>query len=269
MVYAGGDEIPGTRFRVVRPLGSTRAGMEYEVEAGPHRYVLLALDARGEKLNARVTREVMMARKLHHVGIATPKEGGLTADGCAYIVREHLSGRTVRSILDTKGPIAHETAYAIAIDVLDALEHAHAMGVLHRALAPERIFLQRMPDKKVRTLVLDFGVGGLVHLGPRYSSPEQVRGEQPTPQSDLYAVALVLYEMIAGRGPFDEAPDERAMAQLQLVRRAPAISKHAAGIPVALEELLLSALVKRAIGRPKDAATFAAKLRALVPHRAA
>jgi serine/threonine-protein kinase len=243
--------------------------MEYEVEAGAHRYVLLALDARGERLKARVTREVMAARKLEHPGIATPREGGVTADGCAYVVRDHLVGRTVRSILDTKGPIPHESAYAIAIDVLDALEHAHALGVLHRALSPERVFLQREPDKKVRTLVLDFGIGGLVHLGPRYAAPEQVRGEPPTPQSDLYAVALVLYEMIAGRGPFDDAPDERALAQLQLIRRAPAISKHAAGIPLALEELLVSALVKRPIGRPKDATTFAAKLRALVPHRAA
>jgi serine/threonine-protein kinase len=186
---------------------------------------------------------------------------------------QKLDGLTLRAVLDAKGRLPLATAYSIAIDLLDALDHAHSLGIIHRDVKPENIFLHRDPSGASVTKLLDFGVvhflaadgarGEGRFVGTlRYAAPEQLRGGPITPRADLYAAALVLYESIAGRGPFDSEGTDRAIADAHMDKPAPPLTAHAR-VPATLDALLASALAKDPERRPGDAFTFAARLREL------
>src|SRR5581483_4642886 len=131
-----------------------------------------------------------------------------------YLVVEYIEGRTLRSILGERGdePLPSDEVLRIAGQVGDALAHCHEHGVYHRDIKPENIMLRR--DGSVK--VIDFGIAllqgarrvtwrGLSETAgtPDYMSPEQLRGERGTASSDIYAVGIMLYEMLCGRTPFD------------------------------------------------------------------
>ena len=159
----------------------------------------------------------------------------------------------------------------IAIDLLDALDHAHDAGVIHRDVKPDNIFLHKNAAGLTVTKLLDFGIVSVLDGGNRetagrflgtlrYAAPEQLRGEKATAKVDVYCAALVLYEMIAGRGPFDDKGDSNQIALAHLHDRAPLVSKFVV-VPRELDSLLAAALAKAADGRPRDASSFAASLR--------
>src|SRR6202012_4342947 len=144
-----------------------------------------------------------------------------------YYLMERLSGQSLRVILEKKGRIDLLHAYHIAIDLLDALDHAHDKNVIHRDVKPDNIFLHRTNAGVTLTKLLDFGIVSMLDssdgetggrfLGTlRYAAPEQLRGERPTPKTDVYAAGLVIYEMIAGRGPFDDEGDANRIAAAHL-----------------------------------------------------
>src|SRR5262249_11270165 len=134
-----------------------------------------------------------------------------------YFVMEYLDGETVRDRLEQRGQLTVGEAVRIAQGTLLGLAAAHAIGVIHRDVKPANVFLTRDGGVKV----LDFGIAqtrppeglpkitgrGLAIGTPRYMSPEQAAGEQADARSDVYAVGLLLYEMLAGEGPFDDLSD--------------------------------------------------------------
>jgi serine/threonine-protein kinase len=165
----------------------------------------LAID---DALRTRFRNEATSAAKLTHPGIVATYDTG-DDDGVAYIVMELVDGSNLRTVLDQQGQLSVEQAIDIASQVADALEHAHRNGLVHRDVKPANVLVQ--PDGRVK--VTDFGIAkaagtddltrtGTVIGTARYLAPEQVNGESVDARADVYALGLVLYEMLTGKPPF-------------------------------------------------------------------
>ena len=278
--YQPGERLPGTVYEVVRLIGAGGMGTVYDVEDTSigKRYVLKTLHPQlgaREDVARRMQKEARTLARLSNSNIVEVITAGVTADDLRlpYYVMERLNGQSLRAVLEKKGQLEPPHAYHIGIDLLDALDHAHDKGVIHRDVKPDNIFLHRTPAGVTVTKLLDFGILSLLDgtaretggrfLGTlRYAAPEQLRGERPTPKVDLYAAGLVLYEIIAGCGPFDDERDARAIGAAHLNRPPPMLSRFVSVAPE-LEALIMAALAKDPEARPRDAFAFAATLRRL------
>ncbi len=272
--WADGQVVPGTSYRVVRFIGAGGMGCVYEVdhvELG-RPYVLkslLASLASREDLIARMRTEWRALGRLRHPNIVDIVHAARTEQGVPYFVMERLVGETLAQRMRRRPALSIAEATRIAAQMLRGLHAAHEIGIVHRDVKPANVFLTADGGVKV----LDFGVAKVVQddpavqttargtaIGtPRYMSPEQVAGQVVSPQSDLYAVGLVLYEMIMGQGPFAHAPDPAALMLAHLHERAPRLSARA---PVAheVDDVVASALEKAPSDRPASAAAMAAVL---------
>ena len=253
------------RYRLVRALA--RGGMAQvwegydQVLARPvaikvlHHH--LAVD---EGFVERFRREAVAAARLTHPDIVATFDAGSDGDD-AFIVMELVQGRTLREAIQTDGPFTPERASGIAIRVADALEHAHRAGLIHRDVKPANILLA---DRDGRVKVADFGIaklqggGDLTQTGAvvgtaKYLSPEQVEGRSPDARSDVYALGVVLYEMVCGRPPF-EADTELATALQHVRAEASPPHRFRPGIPGALEAVVLRAMAKSPTARYQTAA---------------
>jgi len=278
--YQPGERVPGTVYSVNRVIGAGGMGTVYDVEDTTigKRYVLKALHAQlgaREDLARRMQNEARTLARLHHPNIVEVITAGVTGDDLKlpYYVMERLEGKSLRYVLEKGGQLELPHAYHIAIDLLDALDHAHDKGVIHRDVKPDNIFLHRTSSGVTVTKLLDFGIMSLLDatqhetagrfLGTlRYAAPEQLRGDKPTAKVDVYAAGLVLYEMVTGRGPFDDETDTHKVAAAHLHKPAPPMS-HFVVIPPELDALVAAALSKVPAHRPRDAFSFAASLRNL------
>ena len=279
--YQPGEEVPGTVYQVVRLLGAGGMGTVYDVEDTSigKRYVLKTLHAQlgdREDLARRMQNEARTLARLHHPNIVDVITAGVTGDDLKlpYYVMERLDGHSLRYVLDKGGQLELPHAYHIAIDLLDALDHAHDKGVIHRDVKPDNIFLHRTMAAVTVTKLLDFGILSLLDathnetagrfLGTlRYAAPEQLRGEKPTAKVDIYAAGLVLFEMIAGKGPFDDAGDPHKVAAAHIHKAAPPPLSSFVVIPKELDALVNACLAKLPGQRPRDAFSLAASLRNL------
>jgi len=166
---------------------------------------------------ARFQREMNLCAQLHHPNIVRLLDSGLMDDGRIYAVFEYVPGKTLASLLAERGALDPVEAQHLMLQILDALSCAHAQGVVHRDLKPHNVMVIST-GARPNALVLDFGLGALVQgsqpdaqgkltgthemLGtPAYAAPEQLRGEQPTPASDLFSWALVFLECLTGVRP--------------------------------------------------------------------
>ena len=256
-------------------------GFVYDVEdvSVGKRYVLKTLtpELLGRRdLARRMEAEARVLARLSHPNVVDVITAGTTQDDqrMPYFVMERLNGQSLRTVLDKKGALDLVLTCRIGIDVLDALEHAHDNGVIHRDVKPDNIFLHRTAVGTTVTKLLDFGVMRLVDsnlddtrgrfVGTlRYAAPEQILAKEVGPAADIYATALVLYELVAGRGPFDEVDEMVQLANAHVNEAAPPLSRFVE-TPQAFERLVMSALSKDPDGRPRDAFTFAAELRKLL-----
>ncbi len=278
--YQPGEQVPGTVYKILRLIGVGGMGTVYDVEDTTigKRYVLKTLHPKlgaREDLVRRIQHEARTLAKLHHPNIVEVITAGVTADELRlpYYLMERLSGQSLRLILEKKGQLDLPHAYHIGIDLLDALDHAHDKGVIHRDVKPDNIFLHRTMMGVTITKLLDFGIVSMLDAGSgetagrflgtlRYAAPEQLRGEKPTAKTDVYSAGLVLYEIVAGRGPFDDEGDSHRIAAAHM-HKFPLPPSHYATVPRELDVLLMSALAKNPDARPRDAFSFAASLRNL------
>jgi hypothetical protein len=213
----------------------------------------------------RFRREAVAAARLSHPHIVSIYDTCATED-CEAIVMELVRGRTLRQLLDEDGALPLRRAVDIAAQVADALDHAHANGLIHRDVKPGNILLAG----DGRVLVADFGIakameastaGDLTEVGQvvgtaKYLSPEQVEGAPVTGRSDVYSLGIVLYEMLCGRPPFaGETSTATAVARLTTQPLRPRQVR--AGIPRALEDITLRAMARR----PEDRFATAGDLR--------
>jgi serine/threonine protein kinase len=272
--FQDGELIAGTRYRVLRLIGVGGMGSVYEVEHVElgKRFVLKALLrelARREDLAARLRNEWRALARLQHANIVNVTDAGTSGGGVPFYVMERLDGDTLAAHLKQRRRLHVLEAVAIAASVLDALSAAHDIGIIHRDVKPANIFLVSGGGVKL----LDFGVAkiadatsvvtarGLAVGTPRYMSPEQARGERVDGRSDVYASGLILFEMIAGVGPFDDARDANELLLAHLAREAPPLSSLVMGVSPELEQILVSMLAKDCRARPTHARQIAEQLR--------
>jgi len=195
-----------------------------------------------------------------------------------FIVMELLNGRPLSAELAADGPLVPAHAALRMAHVCEVLAELHQLGFLHRDLKPSNIFVNDSWDGSVQIKVLDFGIarylerppgeswttGGVTLGTPAYMSPEQVAGRELTAASDLYAVGVVLYEMITGRCPFAGGATE--VAQHHMATPAPQLPMSAA-IPGDLAQLVADLLQKKPSKRPSSAAEVRARLLATLGTR--
>ncbi len=186
---------------------------------------------------------------------------GITKGGATFIVMERLYGRTLGDELDERGALPVAEALAWGRQVLDALDAAHRAGIVHRDVKPDNVFLCDATETTPRhAKLLDFGVAHMANAGvsvnqltlegqmvgtPRTAAPEQITGKKADARSDIYGVGVLLYTMLAGRGPFAEAKTSLDVLRAHLyVTPAPPSSHESQAIPPELDEAILMALAK-------------------------
>ena len=266
------------RYRVLRPIA--RGGMaevwEGHDEVLTRAVALKVLHAHlsdDEDFVERFRREAVAAARLAHPGIVATFDTG-TDDGVVFIVMELVRGRTLRQALEESGTLSPTVAVRVGTQVAAALEHAHRAGLVHRDIKPANILLVEHDGGGAlsQAKVADFGIAKLQAEGVRqltatgavvgtakYLAPEQVVGRTPDARTDVYALGVVVYEMLCGRAPF-HAETELATA-LQHVRAQPPLpGQLQPGIPAPLERAVLRAMAKDPDDRFPSAAAFATAL---------
>ena len=211
------------RYRLDALLGAGAMGAVYRAtQLNLHRTVAIKF-ARGDLLSdpravERFRREALVVAQLKHPNIVTIHDFGVTPEAGAYLVMEHLEGRSLRQELERTARLDLGDALEVMRQACAAVGAAHAAGVIHRDLKPENIFLEATLDRSIAAKVLDFGIAKLTaashttwrrltlagaFLGtPVYTSPEQSSGDEVDARADIYSLGCILYEMLTGRPPF-------------------------------------------------------------------
>jgi len=213
----------------------------------------------------RLRREARAAARLDHPNIARVLDLG-EQDGRPYLVMELLEGESLAGRIDRAGAMAPAEAARVVAAVADALEAAHRAGVVHRDVKPGNVFLTSAGEVKV----LDFGIAsaageadlttGALLGTAAYLAPERALGQPATPAADVYSLGVVLYELLAGRRPFECGSDiELAMAHLNA--QPASLGLVAPSTPPSLVRACEHALAKDPAARPASAAAFARLLR--------
>ena len=212
-------QVVSGRYRILSLLGEGGMGAVYLAEHTLMRKrvalkLLHAEMSRDEEVLARFRREAEAAAHVEHPNVAAATDFGQTDDGAFFLVLEYVEGTSLRDTLQ-KGALSAERSLHVARQIALALERAHGAGIVHRDLKPENVMLVQRGDDPDFVKVLDFGIAKveshlqrdagqpLTRLGtilgtPEYMAPEQALGEAVGPGADLYAVGVILYEMLTG-----------------------------------------------------------------------
>ena len=272
--------VVGERYRVVSRLGVGGMGAVYRAEHTMMRRdlaikVLLPELGGKEEFARRFEREAESASRLAHPNIIAVTDFGRTADGALFLAMEFLAGESLSSVI-AAGPLPRDRALKIIRQILRGLEHAHAAGVVHRDLKPDNIMLVEREGQNDVVKILDFGIAkvtepmsghgangpvltqaGVIFGTPEYLSPEQALGEVVDARADIYAAGVILYEMLAGRRPF-ESDDKVKIISMHLAHAPPRIRDvtPSVDVPVALEQVVIQALEKSRENRFSTAVAF-------------
>ena len=228
----------------------------------------------GAEQRRRFEREAKVVATLSHPGIVPVFDVGET-DGVPFIVQELVDGETVAQVIRKKGPIEARRSAEWGAQAADALASAHAVGVLHRDVKPENLIVGR--DGRVR--ILDFGLAkvfdrrgrtspewdpitrdGIVVGTVDYLSPEQAEGREIDARSDIFSLGVVLYEMAAGRRPFDRPTRVEVMNAI-LFESEPPIGTPRAPVPAAFASVVGACLKKSPRDRTGSMREVSAALR--------
>jgi serine/threonine protein kinase len=215
---------------------------------------------------SRFQREIAIGKKLKHPGVVQTVDGGDMDQLC--IVMEWIDGRFLREILAREGKLPVERATRIAIGVCEALEYIHSVGVVHRDLKPENIMVGEGDGIKL----IDFGIAageGMRRLTfskfsnamgtPDYISPEQIKRKRSDGRSDVYALGVILHEMLTGQTPFN-GPNPFAVMNDRLVNDPPSAREINPEISAQTQEILYRAMERDPENRFAGAKEFAAAL---------
>jgi serine/threonine protein kinase/tetratricopeptide (TPR) repeat protein len=228
-----------------------------------------------ENTAARFITEARAASRLNHPNSVGIIDFGNTPDGQLYLVMEFLRGRDLARVTHEDGPLPFRRIVDVLRQTLAALAEAHNESIIHRDLKPENVILEPSRSGGDFVKVVDFGLAkmrvetqqpgitspGIVCGTPEYMSPEQARGDPLDPRSDLYSVGVILYQLLAGRLPFEaESPTQVVLAHLSEAPQDPREVAPERMIPKSLVDVTLKALEKKASDRFQDADAFSAEL---------
>jgi eukaryotic-like serine/threonine-protein kinase len=268
----------GGKYRIARFLAEGGMGKVYEAQhlVVKRRFAVKFLRSelvRRRDVLARFTLEAESAGALESENIAAALDFGMTNEGDPYIVMEYLDGIALGGLLSVLGPLPFERAVDLVVQACAGMQQAHDAGVLHRDLKPQNLFVCRRSDATDLVKIVDFGVaklldgaasgvtgtGGMVGT-PSYMSPEQARGEPNIDRrADVYALGVILYELISGRTPH---PGESYNAVIHHISTQPPLPIETGGrdLPVGLIEIVQRALHSNPERRQASAADFAREL---------
>lgn len=219
----------------------------------------------------RFHREAKIASKLQHPHVVDVYLAGQLPDGALYIVMEYLDGMSLAAAMTAAGgamPVSR--ALPIVLQICDAVGEGHARGIIHRDLKPENVMLVRRTDTRDWVKVLDFGIAkvsigeqsmetaaGLVFGSARYISPEGAQGAAVKPPGDVYSIAVVLYQLLAGRTPF-EAEQPVGLLVKHIHDAPPPLEScpRAANVPPAIARVVMDNLAKDPSARAANARAF-------------
>ncbi len=278
-----GRDILNGQFQILQKIGSGGMGAVYKaLQPDMNRMVGVKILhpklANRKDLVSRFRREARAMSQLTHPNTVKVFMFGELEDGSLYIIMEFLEGKNLNQTVRSEGPFPMERALPVLIAVCGALDEAHKAGIIHRDLKPENIFLVQSAGLKDYPKVLDFGLAkvgerqmrpgsviltqeGMVFGTPEFMSPEQAQGKALTPASDTYSLAVILYEVLTGKLPF-EAKSAMDYIQLHVTGKPAPLSQRVPGktFPPLLDQIMDRALAKRAEDRFASAADFAAAM---------
>jgi serine/threonine protein kinase len=226
----------------------------------------------------RLENEASLASRIDHPNIVSILDVHSSPE-LVYLVMEYLSGVSLDEVLAEVGHLGLRRTIHIIRQLLAALSASHRLGVLHRDLKPDNIYLTARHDRLDFVKVVDFGLATLRHKGnqsritveghvcgtPGYMAPEQARNQELTEQTDLYAVGVILYECLTGSNPFlGESTVDTMVNQITLTPRVPSKVLRSAQIPLYVDALVMRALSKQPNDRFTSAQEFRTVLEGLV-----
>lgn len=228
-----------------------------------------------ENAAARFITEARAASSLNHPNSVAIIDFGTADEGELYLVMEFLRGKDLARVAYEEGPLPFRRIVKILVQVLAALSEAHELGIIHRDLKPENVILERARQGGDFVKVVDFGLAkmretksggsitkpGIVCGTPEYMSPEQGRGDPLDARSDVYAVGVIMYQLLTGRLPFEaDAPTQVVLMHITEPPADPRTVAPDRGLPDSMVEVCLMALAKDPAARFDNADEFAAAL---------
>jgi len=270
-------EIIDKRYEIVRLIGRGAMADVYQaVDRETSQTVALKILnhslLREEEAMARFEREAHVQEMLKHRNVAALFGEGVTERGQPYLVLELLRGRSLRTILRKEKRVGILRASSYTWQALNGLAACHDAGVLHRDLKPANIMLQPSEGPVERVVLIDFGFASLegapnltaqghVVGSLSYLAPERLRGESGDERSDLYAMGIVLYELLVGEPPFVADDDfELIHKHVEELPLPPRMAAPDANVPLSVQAVIMHALEKDPGKRPQTAADMAAEL---------
>jgi serine/threonine-protein kinase len=236
---------------------------------------------------SRFNREAANASRINHPNVAQIYDFGETSTGLLYLAMELIEGRTLRALVESTGPLPLARAAHLASQIADGLAAAHHLGIVHRDLKPDNVMITQRHDGADWVKLVDFGIAKSIRgsgdapsqtvttagvsLGtPEYMSPEQLAGEALDARTDLYSLALLLFNMLTGDLPYPRVTSRDTLVR-RLTSRPRTLAEVAPRVrwPAALQRALDRALAPHADERHADVAAFAREVTAAVSGAAA
>ena len=227
---------------------------------------------------ARFDREVRATTELTHPNTVRVYDFGATEDGISYYAMELLRGEPLSRLLEREQRLAAPRAVHLASQVARALAEAHTRGIVHRDIKPENVFVSTVGDEADHAKVLDFGIARVVHhegaltetgiVGtPQYLAPELLTGDKASPAADVYALGVVLFQMLTGELPF-VAEDARALLMARLALEPRSVRDLVPDVPEPLARVVRDALERDPGKRLPDGRALANALASSASHDA-
>ncbi len=280
MQPVAGDPFIGKQignYRVLSVIGEGGMGKVYRAEQTRLKLpvciktLLPSLTSKPQVVQ-RFERESQATAAMRHPNIVGIMDFGRTDDGHLYFVMEYVHGKTLKQVINEESPLPVERVLLIGEQILSALHEAHSHHIVHRDLKPNNVLIAKLGDGTDLVKVVDFGIAKIVGQGadkeerltqtgmmvgtPGYMPPEQILGKEPEPGTDIYAVGVLLWEMLAGQKLFAGSSDiELAQKHVMQAPMSPsAVSK--LKLPPGLDAIVLKALEKQPDRRHKSALEF-------------
>jgi serine/threonine-protein kinase len=282
LIDSSGDPMLGRlldgRYRLVRKIGEGGMGSIYRaVHTGNLRIsaikLMTSLSSGNEEAIARFNREARNSVRIESAHAVTVYDSGQTDEGLLFLAMEFIDGKPLSRVIAEQRVLPIERVVHITNQIAEALAAAHALPMIHRDLKPDNIMITRKGSNTDFVKVLDFGIAkaladpggdnltktGFVLGTPVYMSPEQLLGEELDPRSDIYSLAIIVYEMLTGRLPF-EGDNPQAVMMKRVMGDPIRLRTVAPSLSESVERAVMAGLERHRDSRTPTVEAFAAEL---------